>query len=110
MAARSQKQVIQVAGDTCVICGNKIVFAQDGKCCPNCGIVVHCACDSENNCDRCGGAYQNYEHPTGDPAREAFVPRSLRPGGNSVTVAVAIMGALLFLFAFLVLWVFYLRG
>jgi hypothetical protein len=37
---------MQIAGSTCSLCGKKIVFAQNGKCCPDCGIMLHEVCES----------------------------------------------------------------
>src|SRR5436190_8678366 len=38
---------MEIAGGTCSVCGQKIVFAEAGKRCLHCGIVVHAACDAQ---------------------------------------------------------------
>ena len=100
---------MEIAGGTCAVCGQKIVFAEDGKRCSNCGIVVHGACDAQGTCSRCGRAYQVYERPPADPLRGAIVPRSLRPSSPAGPVIVIVIVALLFMLVigFLVM---FLRG
>jgi hypothetical protein len=88
---RFQADIMQIAGSTCSLCGKKIVFSQDGKGCPDCGIIVHQDCESQNSCAQCGRAYQAYEPPVVDAASEAVVPRSLRTSGTEVTIAILVL-------------------
>lgn len=98
---------MQIAGETCMVCGKKIIFSRDGKYCQDCRIVVHQTCDPENTCTKCGRAYQTYEPPIADPAREAVVPRSLRPSGSSGPIAIVIFSAVLLFFMLLLLLVWF---
>jgi hypothetical protein len=82
---------MQIAGSICSHCGKKIVFSQDGKCCPDCGIIVHQVCESRNRCERCGRTYQAYEPPIVDAASEAVVPKSSWDSGTGVTIAIMVL-------------------
>jgi len=88
---------MEIAGSTCTVCGRHVVFAQDGKCCPTCGIVVHETCDTQSRCPQCDRAYEAQVRPILDPLRDAIVPRSLR-SSTPGAVAMVIFGALLFVF------------
>ena len=96
---------MEIAGGTCTVCGRKVVFAQDGKCCSGCGIVVHQACDTGNACTRCGRAYEIRQPPVADPVADAIMPRGLRPSGSGTAVAVIVVAAVLLvlMFSFLML-------
>jgi hypothetical protein len=94
---------MEIAGSTCAVCGQHVIFAQDGKCCPACGIVVHEKCDDQSRCSRCGRAYERQEHPIPDPLRDATVPRSLRPSALGASVPMLIFASLLFLVLLVVL-------
>ena len=91
---------MEIAGNICTVCGHKVVFAQDGKCCPACRTVVHETCDSRSICPRCGRPYERQETPIVDPLREAIVPRCLRPLAPASPVAMVICAALLFVVLF----------
>jgi hypothetical protein len=82
---------MQIAGSICSLCGKRIVFSQDGKCCPDCGIIVHRSCESRNSCERCGRAYQAYEPPIVEAASEAVVPKGLRDSSTGVTIAIMVL-------------------
>src|SRR5580765_7016417 len=88
---------MEIAGGTCTVCGQHITFAQEGKSCPACGIVVHRTCDNQSTCARCGREYETLEPPVVDITRDAFLSRSLRPNNTAIPFAVAIFGALLIL-------------
>ena len=88
---------MNIAGNTCAVCKQRVVFAQDGKCCPACGVVVHEACDTQSLCPRCGRAYETQERPVSDSLRDAIVPRSLRSSAPGSPVVMLIFGSLLFL-------------
>ena len=98
---------MEIAGSTCTVCGQHIVLAREGMCCPTCRIVVHRVCDTQSQCPRCGGAYEIQERPIVDPLREAIVPRSLRPGRPGSPVAMAVIGVFLLfaMFVLLLMWV-----
>jgi len=83
---------MEIAGVMCAVCGQKVVFAEDGKCCCYCRIVVHQTDAAESTCTRCGRAYEVYERPVADPVRDAIVPRRLRstgPGGGVAAILIA---------------------
>ena len=44
----------QVTGMKCVVCGETIIFAGDGKACPQCESVFHLACTGDEKCPSCG--------------------------------------------------------
>ena len=88
---------MEIAGNTCAACGQRVVFACDGKFCAQCGVVVHGTCDTQSTCSRCGGVYEIQQPPVVDVARDAILPRNLRPSNTAIPVAVAILGALLVL-------------
>ena len=69
---------MQIAGSTCKICERKIVLGLDGKFCPDCGVVVHRACEPQTKCHVCGQEFHDCERPGIDPTREAVLPRGLR--------------------------------
>jgi hypothetical protein len=89
---------MEIAGSTCAVCGRHVVFAPDGKFCGQCGVVVHRACDAQSSCTRCGGVYEIQESPVVDVAREAILPRSLRPSRSTSPVAMIVLGVLVLLF------------
>jgi len=93
---------MEIAGSTCVVCGQHVVLAREGKACPACRVVVHRACDAQSQCSRCGGEYETQKQPIVDPMREAIVPRSLQPISPSSPVAMVVIAVFL-LFAFLAL-------
>ena len=95
---------MEIAGSTCTICGQRVVLTREGKGCSACGIVVHQACHAQSKCGRCGREYEIPEPPFVDVARDAIVPRSLRPGRSASPVAAVVLAALLLLFgmAFLI--------
>src|SRR6266404_3081701 len=85
---------MEIAGIACSVCGKKVVFAPDGKCCPACGIVLHHSCDARNTCAQCGRQYQNYESPTFNVERDAVMPRSMRAVRGGATAIVVAAGLL----------------
>jgi len=90
---------MQFAGNNCRVCGEKIVFENEGKSCHHCGTIVHDACELRLDCPACGQRFAKYERPEPDPLRDAILPRSLRPsrsGGPAIALA---FGMLLLLFA-----------
>jgi hypothetical protein len=95
---------MEIAGSTCMVCGQHIVLAREGMCCPSCRNVLHRACDAQSTCRQCGAAYQIPEPPVADVARDAVLPRSLRSGRSTSPVALVVLAALALLFglAFLV--------
>jgi hypothetical protein len=93
-------KLMQIAGSTCEICGQHVVFAREGKLCSSCRIVVHRECDAKSTCTRCGREYKLAKPPIADPARDTIVPRSLRPNRSASPVAMVLLAALLVLFGF----------
>src|ERR1051325_3780229 len=91
---------VEIAGGTCAVCGGKVVLAAEGKACPQCGVVLHRACDPHDTCSRCGSAYKVHEPPVADPVGDAVVPRSLRASGPGTTVAVILVAALILILMF----------
>ena len=97
---------MEIAGSTCKVCGQRIVLAREGKACSACRIVVHRGCDDQHTCALCGKRYEGFEPPVADVARDAVLPRSLRPGRTSSGLMVVVLAALL-LFFMLFLIVFF---
>jgi hypothetical protein len=94
---------MQIAGNRCKVCQEKIILSREGKACVQCGTVVHLECESRNQCDACGQRYQNYELPSADPLSEAIIPSALRPAkGGGPTFAIILASIILFLVV--VLW------
>jgi hypothetical protein len=92
---------MEIAGSLCALCGHAVVIAQEGKCCPTCGVVVHQACETGATCTRCGRVYEIQDRPIFDPARDAVVPRTLRRNRSRAPTAIVIFaGVLLLLFIF----------
>ena len=89
---------MQIAGNKCKVCGHNIVLSSEGKFCPHCGKYAHLVCEACDNCDICGGPFQQYESPDADPMRDAILPRALRPAKSG--------GPVLFLAALFVLLIF----
>lgn len=90
---------MQIAGSQCHVCKAAIVFAQDGKFCPSCGVVVHHNCDTESLCPRCKRPYQEYA--PGDSPSNAVVPGALRSETNAaplIAVVLAVLVALVLLY------------
>ena len=100
---------MEIAGSRCTVCERNVVFAEEGKCCTQCGIVVHQGCDSQSTCARCGRPYEVHQRPVADPIGDAVVPRSLRPNSPAAPVAIILIAALL-LILMLLLFVMLLRG
>lgn len=94
---------MEVAGDTCIVCGQHIVLRREGKSCPSCGIVVHQECDTRSTCTRCGGEYEIPEPPVVDITRDAILPRRLRPSRTISAIGMVILAVLLMLLALLLL-------
>ena len=86
---------MQIAGSTCVVCARKVVFAEEGKGCSQCGIVVHKACENHSTCSRCGAAYEIQQRGITDPIGDAVVPRRLRPSGPGAAVVIMVVAGLL---------------
>lgn len=101
---------MEITGSTCTICGQHIVLAREGMCCPTCRIVVHRACDAQSTCSRCGEKHEIPEPPVADVLRDAIVPRSLRPTHSASAVASVIGAALAFLIGFALLLLLLQRG
>jgi len=89
--------LMQIAGGKCNVCGRSVVLSCEGKCCVQCGTIVHLACEAGPNCHLCGQPYQGYEPPKPNPKSDAFVPRALRPARSGGPVLMLATGlALLF--------------
>jgi len=69
---------MQIAGAMCKVCSQRIVFADEGKFCAQCGTCVHHVCDGAAVCEACGRPYQSQEPVVPDPAHDGILPRSLR--------------------------------
>lgn len=96
---------MQIAGSTCKICNRGIVFADEGKFCAECGVVVHLDCECKPVCGVCGRPFQRYERAKPDPALEGMLPPALRAAKSSgpvfaisMTLAVVIWTLLLIVF------------
>jgi hypothetical protein len=83
---------IQIAGNKCKVCGQIIVFANEGKYCAHCGTVVHLACEPQTKCNCCGQLFQQYEPPDFDPLSAALIPPVLRSksGGPMFAIVAAV--------------------
>lgn len=91
---------MQIAGNKCKICGLKIVLSSEGEYCSRCHTFAHSACEPGEMCSACGNRLDQYEPPEAAPARDAILPRSLRPAGSGAA-ALAIGFMLLFALAIL---------
>jgi hypothetical protein len=100
------ESAMQMAGTTCKICGNRIVFSDEGAFCAQCGTVMHRTCAAGFQCDVCGQPYQRHAPSKANPMEDAVLPRSLRPTKTATPAAIAIL--LAFLAVVLVLLVLYL--
>jgi uncharacterized membrane protein YvbJ len=90
---------VQIAGAPCNVCKGAIVFAQDGKFCPSCGVVVHRKCETESTCPQCKQPYA--EQTSGDSASVGIVPRALRSEMSAapiIAVVLAVLVTLVLLF------------
>src|SRR5688500_9244396 len=90
---------VQIAGGQCNVCKGAIVFAQDGKFCPSCGVVVHRKCESESMCPHCKRHYEEYA--PGDSTSVGIVPRALRSEMSAapiIAVVLAVLVTLVLLF------------
>src|SRR5688572_1806100 len=90
---------VQIAGSQCDVCKRAVVFAEDGKFCPSCGIVFHRNCQSEFTCRRCQRHYE--EHTPGDSTLPGIVPSALRTetsGAPIIAVVLAVLVTLVLLF------------
>ena len=96
---------MQIAGGTCGICKQKIVFSEDGKFCPHCNTVVHRHCELKNKCDVCGRAFQEQERPGIDPLEAAILPRALRASNSGGPLFVVGLILIVLVLAF-VFWIF----
>ena len=83
---------MQIAGNRCKVCAQKITLSAEGKYCALCQAVVHTACAPNDACSDCGQPYQLYERPKVDPLSDAVLPRALRPAKSGAPLlAVFIM-------------------
>src|SRR5689334_9138386 len=93
---------MQIAGNTCTICGGRIVFADEGKFCLKCQTVAHLACCSEPRCPVCSGPFTEYQRPKADPDSVRFNSQAERNFGPAAAVLFVVFGLVIVLW--LVFW------
>jgi hypothetical protein len=85
---------MQIAGVKCAACKRGIVFAEGGKFCLKCGVVVHDDCERQRTCPQCGRQYETYMHSK--PGTEDLsLPTGLRESKNAVPLLLAALFVLL---------------
>lgn len=99
---------MQIAGNTCKVCGRGIVISSEGKFCPQCRTFAHVACEPAATCSVCGHPSETLAPITPDPRSEAFVPSALRPPRSGAPVLA--VGLVLISFFVLLLFLIITHG
>lgn len=82
---------MQIAGSTCKLCGQKVIFSAEGKFCAHCKTVMHLSCEPAAVCEVCGQLFEGYKAAKPDPLEDGILPPALRParsGGSELAVFV----------------------
>jgi hypothetical protein len=104
---------MQIAGRICKVCERGIVFAREGKICPNCGAAMHLLCEPKTDCGVCGVPFQGWEPPEADPMGQALVPPAMRTGrsvGPGFAIGCAAVFVILLFLAYCFAYSLFKRG
>ena len=72
---------MQIAGSTCKLCGQNVVFSAEGKLCAHCKTVMHSSCEPAAVCEVCGQLFEGYKAAKPDPLEDGILPPArARPG------------------------------
>jgi predicted nucleic acid-binding Zn ribbon protein len=92
---------MQIAGSACEICGEEIVFSDEGKFCPRCNIYVHGTCEPKDKCSGCGQPFDFYDRPKSERWRDALSSPESRPFNPALSIFIV---GLVLGFVVLILW------